>query len=247
MNALNLFIQQVSDDGNGQMYYNLFQLLNLPVCTMYCLWYGQKLKLGLRKTLLLLVLAFVAIYGWMLVLYWIFSGFKSFGGQNMVMVFVYVPIIALGLSRLLKIDWTAECYLHAGSLPLMHGVGHLGCTFAGCCRGYVSEWGLYNPSTEEIHFPIQLIEAVISITIAVVLIARSHRNNYKVDATQFPIMLVMYGFARFILEFFRDNEKLLLGCSSLAYHALFMLIVGIIWLILLKLNNKQSGNCHETQ
>ena len=40
-------------------------------------------------------------------------------------------------------------------------------------------------------------------------------------------MLILFGSTRFILEFFRDNNKVFLGLSDLALHALFMTIVGI--------------------
>jgi len=238
LDALNRLILQISENGQSAQMYNLFQLLNVPVCMAYGLWYGHKLRFGLKKTLLLLLLAFVAIYGWMMVFYWINSGFQSFGGQNMVTIFVHVPIIALGLSRILKINWTEECYFHAGSLPLMHGVGHFGCMFTGCCGGYPAEWGIIKAGTGVIHFPIQLIESCISLLIALILLIRSHKNDYIADAKQFPIMMVMFGSARFVCEFFRANEKILFGCSALAFHALFLCAVGITWLAILKHKEK---------
>ena len=39
-------------------------------------------------------------------------------------------------------------------------------------------------------------------------------------------MLMLFGGTRFFLEFLRDNEKVLWGCSALAFHALLMLFVG---------------------
>ena len=192
------------------------------------------MKLNLKKISLLFVAAFVCIYAWMLILHWAYNGFNSFGGQNMVMVFVWVPIIAHFLSKLFKITWTEECYIHATSLPLLHGVGHIACLFKGCCSGFVSTWGVYNPSSGAITFPIQIIEAIVSVSIAVALSVRSHKNNYVADEKQFPLMLVAYGTARFILEFFRNNEKVLLGCSELSLHALFMLVVGVVWLVRIK-------------
>ena len=63
---------------------------------------------------------------------------------------------------------------------------------------------------------------------------RTYKNNYVASEKEYPLMLVMYGGVRFVLEFFRDNEKIVLGCSGLAFHALFMLLVGIVWLVRIK-------------
>ena len=238
LNGLNQLIQQVVENNQTNLMYNAFQLLNIPISLIYCVWFGRKLKIGLGKILLFFVTSFSIIYAWMLILHWAFNGFNSFGGQNMVMVFVWVPILALGISKLFRISWATECYIHAASLPLMHGIGHIGCLFKGCCAGYISTWGIYNPSRNTVTFPVQIIETIISLSIAVFLIVRAHKNKYAVDEKQFPLMLIMYGSARFILEFFRDNSKIVLGCSDLAFHALFMLVVGIIWIT--KINKKMK-------
>jgi prolipoprotein diacylglyceryltransferase len=42
-----------------------------------------------------------------------------------------------------------------------------------------------------------------------------------------PMMLICFGIGRFLIEFARDSEKIWLGCSSISFHALFMVIVGV--------------------
>jgi prolipoprotein diacylglyceryltransferase len=59
-------------------------------------------------------------------------------------------------------------------------------------------------------------------------------------------MLVLFGSSRFCFEFLRDNEKLLFGCSNLAFHALFMFVVGVLWLVLLKKKSKRQQGAGET-
>lgn len=246
LNGINLLIITAAKNNVSNIIYTLFHVLNYVVALIYTIWYGYKSKLGIKKTFTILVLAFPLIYLWMLVLYWIASGFKTFGGQNMVMVFVYVPIIALGVSKIAKVDWTEECCYHAASLPLLHSFGHLGCIFAGCCGGYVSTWGIYNVSTGAMHFPIQLIESIVSLSVALILIVRIYRRNFIPDEKQFPIMLVLYGSTRFMCEFFRDNKKILFGLSSLSLHALFMCLVGVVWLLVVKYKERElSEKCEK--
>jgi prolipoprotein diacylglyceryltransferase len=47
-------------------------------------------------------------------------------------------------------------------------------------------------------------------------------------------MLVLFGSTRFLFEFLRDNEKMFWGISNLAIHALFMFVVGVIWIVIQK-------------
>jgi len=54
-------------------------------------------------------------------------------------------------------------------------------------------------------------------------------------------MLIMFGVTRFILEFFRDNEKILLGCSSLSFHALFMALVGGVAMIVIFAKKRKNS------
>ena len=56
-----------------------------------------------------------------------------------------------------------------------------------------------------------------------------------------PIMLMLFGFTRFFWEFFRDNEKLWMGCSSLAFHALFMGIVGLMMYVVIRIHNRRQA------
>ena len=49
-----------------------------------------------------------------------------------------------------------------------------------------------------------------------------------------PWMLLLYGVGRFFTEFLRDNEKIWIGCSDIAFHALFMAVVGLVMLLCLR-------------
>ena len=61
----------------------------------------------------------------------------------------------------------------------------------------------------------------------------------------YAMFLVTFGGTRFLLEFLRDNEKLFLGISSLALHALFMVLVGTVWLMVLYEKNQQTAKKHK--
>ena len=187
------------------------------------------------------VLVYAVTVAWMFFLYWAASGFKHFGGNNIVRVFIWVPLFALPVAKLLKLDWKTCCDYIAPCLCVVHGVAHLGCVFDGCCHGYRWDNGIWNPVLDYKTFPIQPIEALVAIAIVVFICVRQKRLNYKVDGLSYPIMLIVFGSTRFLLEFARDNTKLFLGISGLALHALSMLIVGSIWLFtLLEIINSKT-------
>ena len=52
------------------------------------------------------------------------------------------------------------------------------------------------------------------------------KKNYRSDGLAYPLMLMLFGYSRFLLEFLRDNHKVVFGVSTLALHALFMALVG---------------------
>ena len=69
---------------------------------------------------------------------------------------------------------------------------------------------------------------------------KEKKNDFKVTGEYYPFMLILFGYSRFLLEFLRDNQKLFLGISSLAIHALVMGVVGTIWLIKQKQKNREE-------
>ena len=230
----------VADAGLTTYVYFGFHFLDFVSVFIAAMVLGPKLKIGRLKAILIVLIVYPIIYVWMLVQFWIESGFKQFGGQHMVSMFIWIPLVGTLAAKILKIKWKTVCYFMAPCIPLIQTIGHLGCIFAGCCCGREIGYGLYNITTGGYHFPIQPIESVIALTIVVILLIKAKKERYIPSANHYPIMLIMYGSTRFLCEFFRDNEKLLWGCSKLAFHALFMCVVGVVWLIVIKRKTKQA-------
>ena len=199
----------------------------------FVVWFGRKLDIKPWKSVVTVLIVYPVIYGWMYVLYWIESGFTSFGGNNIVRVFIYVPLAGYPVAKMFRISWKKICSLLAFAPTIVHAVSHLGCIFAGCCMGYPCSWGLFSPTTGDVRFPSQPLEAIITWIIIVYLFVRARKRNYVPDGKEFPIMLALFGSTRFLCEFLRDNDKMWLGISNLAFHALFMCVVGIVALIVI--------------
>ena len=71
------------------------------------------------------------------------------------------------------------------------------------------------------------------------LFFRHKSRNWVADGLEIPIMLILFGSTRFVWEFFRDNPKILWGCSNLSFHALFMFVVGAFSYIIIKNRKKR--------
>ena len=88
-------------------------------------------------------------------------------------------------------------------IPLCHGFGRIGCLLAGCCYGKRADWGVYLPELHARVIPVPLFESVILFAIAAFLyfrITRKPRSGMR-------SYLILYGIARFFLEFFRDDDR----------------------------------------
>lgn len=217
--------------GIFSLYYS-FHALAFVALFLLLLWLAPKYGITRPKVALAAVLIYVSAYAWMLILFWVESGFKSFGGQNIVRIFIWLPVFTFLYSKLLKINWRSMCDMVAPCLTLNHGIAHIACIFAGCCYGYETDSpiGIYNANFDKYLFPIQLVEAAVALAITGYLIYRIVKNKYQTTGDLYPIMLILFGSTRFVLEFFRDNDKILFGISGLALHALLAFVVGAAWL-----------------
>ena len=227
------------------MFYVAFFAAGFVAVLIFNLINCKNFKIPIWKAAIFTVLVYALSVVWMFFLYWAASGFKNWGGNNIVRVFIWVPLFAWPVAKLLKLNWKTCCDYISPCLCVVHGVAHLGCVFDGCCHGYRWDYGIFNPALHYKTFPIQPIEALVAIGIVVFLCIRQHKNNYKVDGLSYPIMLILFGSTRFFLEFARDNDKVFLGISNLAIHAFVMFIVGLALYFSLTAANKKKKS-HKT-
>jgi phosphatidylglycerol:prolipoprotein diacylglycerol transferase len=110
------------------------------------------------------------------------------------------------------------CDVFAPGIALGHAVGRLGCLAAGCCYGRPTDvpWGITftnpvaaanvgTPLGLPLH-PTQLYESVAEGLILVLLLATEHRGRPFPGRT-FWSYLLLYGVTRFVIEFFRGDDR----------------------------------------
>ena len=135
-------------------------------------------------------------------------------------------------------------------IPLAHGFGRIGCLTAGCCHGAETDawYGVMQyieMQSGEYDWrrvvPIQLFEAIFLFCLAIVLFVLF----WKGKNFQFPSYLIGYGIWRFIVEYFRTDERgaTLLGILTPSQlTAVIMVVIAIAMLIVYRIVCKKKGD-----
>jgi len=138
----------------------------------------------------------------------------------------------------------ATCDAFAPGLALGHAIGRVGCFAAGCCYGKPTHhfWGVTftNPVAHAIVGtplnkalePTQLFESAVELANFFILTWMFNRKKF--DGQVFGAYLILYGVARYFLEFIRDDpgRGLVFGgiMTGTQLISIFLVITGgLIW------------------
>jgi phosphatidylglycerol---prolipoprotein diacylglyceryl transferase len=141
--------------------------------------------------------------------------------------------------------WTT-CDMFAPGIALGHVVGRLGCLMAGCCYGTPTSvpWGITftdpfaavnvgTPLNIPLH-PTQLYEAGAELLILVFLLVTERKGRPFPGRTFWGYML-LYAISRFIIEFYRGDERgLIMGLSTSQFISLILTPLSLIMLVVLR-------------
>jgi len=139
----------------------------------------------------------------------------------------------------------ATCDAFAPGLALGHAIGRVGCFAAGCCWGKPTNhfWGVTftNPLAQQwvgtplgqALEPTQLFEALVELANFFILMWFFQRKKF--DGQVLGAYLFLYGFARYFLEFLRDDPGrgevfggMMTGTQLIAI--LLVIAGGVLWL-----------------
>ena len=114
------------------------------------------------------------------------------------------------------------------SITIAHGFGRIGCLFAGCCHGKITdEWyGIWNAEVGAKTVPIPLYEAIFLFVLSALMIILLFRLDFKYNMT---LYLISYGIWRFVIEYFRADYRgdFIPGLSPSQFWSIVMVIGGI--------------------
>lgn len=205
------------------------------------MFYRKNYQLTKKQAGLIVLLFYPTSYLWMLIVTWAEIGFQKFGSNNIVRLYVWMPLLLLAVARIMKLDKKTVMDFIAPSCALQQAIAHTVCPFAGCCNGYEVDWGVWNPLLEKRTFPCQWLECLVAFFVFLFLRRYAKKTGYNSNGKVFPLFLITFGGTRFFLEFLRDNEKVFAHVSELAMHALMMVVVGAIWLLVMKRKEQKKN------
>ena len=119
-------------------------------------------------------------------------------------------------------------------ITVAHGFGRIGCFFAGCCYGRETDsiFGVQFKNVSGTRLPTQLFEAAFLFLLFAVLtlLVLKWKCPYTLS-----IYLVAYGIFRFIIEFFRGDDRGQIFGGTLSpsqVGSILYLLLGIGWFFL---------------
>ena len=164
----------------------------------------------------------------------VFGGITWLGG-----VVTSFPITILLIHKFVPVAKGRALYtlsLFIPSIVLAHAFGRVGCFLAGCCYGKetTSALGVIFPGMTTPHLPTQLFEALFELLLFALMVAV--KKKYK--GHELEMYLYFYSIFRFILEFYRGDDR---GSSGLFLSpAQFLDIICLASAILISLFYRQK-------
>lgn len=121
-------------------------------------------------------------------------------------------------------------------IAIAHAFGRLGCFFGGCCYGIEADWGLecahgYSKALGMVMdgvkvIPTQLFEMAFLVLLAAVMAFLYFKYKFYYN---FSVYTIGYGIFRFVIEFFRadDRGELIGAVTPSQFWGIIMVIIGI--------------------
>src|SRR6478672_1029809 len=167
------------------------------------------------------------------------SGGVFYGGL------ILAVAVALWYIRRIGLPLWTTCDVFAPGIALGHVVGRFGCLFAGCCFGKptTKPWGITftdpfaaanvgTPLGVPLH-PTQLYEAGAEFLILIMLLATEKKGRSFAGRT-FWLYMLLYAISRFIIEFFRGDERGTVGMFSTSqFISIVLAPLAIVMLVYL--------------
>jgi phosphatidylglycerol---prolipoprotein diacylglyceryl transferase len=163
--------------------------------------------------------------------------------------------VALWYIRRVGLPLWTTCDVFAPGIALGHVVGRFGCLFAGCCFGkpttvpwaitFTNQFAHDNvgtPLNTPLH-PTQLYEAGAELLILVFLLT-TEKSGRKFPGRTFWLYMLLYGISRYVIEFYRGDERGSIGPFSTSQF-ISLLLVPLAVVMLLYLGRFSGGPAHE--
>ena len=115
-------------------------------------------------------------------------------------------------------------------VALGQAIGRIGCLLNGCCFGRPSEFGIYFKAHQAILVPTQVYSSLMLILVFIIL--RFFQERPHREGVIFFAYLFLYSVKRFIIEFWRaDNQVILLGLTLFQLISIAVFCFSVLGLL----------------
>ena len=180
----------------------------------------NKYDLSIKESIISFVLiVFCGVLG-TFILFYIENGL--WGGISFYGSIMIGPLLLYPFAKLFGINYRDILSWCSPTVCVVHIFSKINCYVMGCCGGK-DIYNFYCP------IPLQLLEAIAIFIIMLLLIILEHTKiNRKII---FPTYLVLYGFIRYILNYFRKGLRTLYFLPAGHLWSVIVVIVGILMLM----------------
>jgi phosphatidylglycerol:prolipoprotein diacylglycerol transferase len=167
---------------------------------------------------------------------------------------IVAVLVALWYIRRVGLPLWTTCDVFAPGIALGHVIGRMGCFFAGCCFGKPTNvpWAITfrnpfaaanvgTPLNVPLH-PTQLYEAGAELLILVFLLT-TEKKGRQFSGRTFWLYMLLYAISRYIIEFYRGDERGSVGPFSTSQF--ISLILGPLAVAMLLYLRRSSGPAQE--
>ncbi len=170
------------------------------------------------------------------------SGFVVYGG---IIAGILVPYI---YCRVKKLPFLRYLDTAIPSIPMAQGFGRIGCFLSGCCYGAPTDSvlgvtfpvGSMAPSGIPL-IPTQLISSIGDFAIAAFLLWYTRKSVKREPGMAAGWYMILYGIGRFIIEFFRGDERGMVGfLSTSQFISVLILIFAVFFMLRCRKRRKDA-------
>ncbi|MGB9749011.1 MAG: prolipoprotein diacylglyceryl transferase [Candidatus Woesearchaeota archaeon] len=136
--------------------------------------------------------------------------------------------------KIRKIDFREYLDIYAVFIPLVQAFGRIGCFLNGCCYGNETKIFFGIKYLGEIRHPAQIYESLLNFISFLFIYKIRNKDELRIKKIRikffngilFLIYLINYSAIRFLVEFFREEQRLFLGLTKTQYLCLFIILTS---------------------
>lgn len=216
--------------------FGLLLVLLACVAIMCFMMLTQTKWYGIKKWKTIPIAVALAITGVIGSEIWFFVENGEWGGRSLYGAIVFSPLVFIPVATLLEVKYNEILDFVAPSGCLALAVIKLQCLKDNCCVGkemYQDENFVF------VRFPSQIVEMVTFLIISAILFYMSSKPKFREKI--FPWFLVLYGAARFGLDFLRETiPSYLFGLSAGSFWSLCSFLIGLLILTLIRIKESRD-------